>query len=171
MGVGEPCLCFFFSLFLSLSPSLSPSFSFTLSFPLRPSPLSSSSPSSALDFLSFFIFIFISIFRHHHHHHYHRFFLTLSLLFSFSLLGTCFINFHVFSWIFVHVITQVAQKLQKKKRLIKKRFLIFRHFGRFSSPKSDLSDGQAGANCETSWRVKSMFTQRHIMPMKLFLLK
>ena len=50
----------------------------------------------------------------------------------------------------------------KKKELIKKRFLIFRHFGRFWSPNSDLSDGQAGANCETYWRVKSMFAQRHI---------
>ena len=27
--------------------------------------------------------------------------------------------------------------------------------------------GQAGANCETFWLVKSMFAQRHIMPMPL----
>ena len=40
-----------------------------------------------------------------------------------------------------------------------------------SAPKSDLNDGQAGTNCETFWRVKSMFTLRHIMPMPLFLLK
>ena len=56
----------------------------------------------------------------------------------------------------------------EEKRLIKKRCLIFRHFGMLWSPNSDFSDGQAGAYCETFWRVKSMFTQRHIMPMPLF---
>ena len=50
----------------------------------------------------------------------------------------------------------------RKKRLIKKRFLNFRHFGRFRSPNSDLCAGQTGANCETFWRVKSMFAQRHV---------
>ena len=44
----------------------------------------------------------------------------------------------------------------------------FSTFGRFCSPNFDLSDGQAGANCETSWAVKSNFTERHIMPMPLF---
>ena len=48
------------------------------------------------------------------------------------------------------------------KNLQKKRSL---HFGRFCSPKPELSDGQAGANCETFWRVKAMFTKRRIMPM------
>ena len=52
--------------------------------------------------------------------------------------------------------------------LIKKRFLNFLHFVRFCSPNSDLSDGQAGANCETCWRVKSLFTESHIMSMPLF---
>ena len=46
-----------------------------------------------------------------------------------------------------------------------RQFLNFRHFGRFRSTNSDLVDSQAGANCETSWRVTCMFTQRHIMPM------
>ena len=34
-----------------------------------------------------------------------------------------------------------------------------------SAPNSHLSDGQAGANCETLWRVTSMFAHLHIMPM------
>ncbi len=29
-------------------------------------------------------------------------------------------------------------------------------------PNSDVSGGQAGANCETFWRVKSIFAQRHV---------
>ena len=44
-------------------------------------------------------------------------------------------------------------KTMRKKGLIKKRFLNFRHFGRFWTPNSDLSDGQIGAICETFWRL------------------
>ena len=42
----------------------------------------------------------------------------------------------------------------KPAELIQKRFLIIRHFGRFWSKKSALSDGQAGANGETFWPEK-----------------
>ena len=55
--------------------------------------------------------------------------------------------------------------LWTRKRSKSNDFFIFRHFGRSRSTNSDLSDGQAWANCETFWRVKSMFTRRHIMPM------
>ena len=50
---------------------------------------------------------------------------------------------------------------------IKKRF--FRHFGGILSPISDPSDGQAGANCETFWRVKYMFAHIHVRSMRLSL--
>ena len=66
---------------------------------------------------------------------------------------------------------QKGPKTSRKKGLTKKRFLIFRHFGRLWLPKSDLSVGQAEAYCETFWRVKCMFTHRHIMSMPLFQLK
>ena len=51
---------------------------------------------------------------------------------------------------------------------MKKRFLILRHARRFWSPNSDLSVGQSRAHCETFWRVKCMFTHRHITPMRFF---
>ena len=49
-----------------------------------------------------------------------------------------------------------------------KRFLIFRQFGKFWSLNSDLSVGQAVTNCETFWCAKSMFSQRHFMPVPFF---
>ena len=45
-----------------------------------------------------------------------------------------------------HIFTlHMDPKTMKKKGLIKGRFPISGHFGRFWSPKSDLSVGQAGA--------------------------
>ena len=68
----------------------------------------------------------------------------------------------------MHDASPNGPKNLEKNGLIKKRFPIFGHFGRFWSSKSDLSVGQAGANCETYWRVKSMFTHRHIIPNAIF---
>ena len=60
-------------------------------------------------------------------------------------------------------------KMIQTARLIEKRFWIFRHFGRFGSRNSDLSDGQAGANCETCSARKNPSSLSAIsMPMTLF---
>ena len=79
-----------------------------------------------------------------------------------------------FSCSFMHFLVHLASHGPtnlEKQGLIQKRFPIFGHFGRLWFPKSDLSVGQAGANCETFWRVKCMFTLRHIIPHAIFRLK
>ena len=56
---------------------------------------------------------------------------------------------HFYAIVLINLASNGPKHHEKKKGLIMKRFLNFRHFGRLRSPDSDLSDGQAGTNCET----------------------
>ena len=148
-----------FSFFpLPLPSPFSLSLSLSVSFSVSPS-------SSSSSLFTFFL--------HHRHHDNHQFSHILSVFSEFfALIDPIFVNFHAVLMYVSHIFTlHMDPKTLKKKGLIKKRFPISGHFGRFWSPKSDLSVGQAGANCETFWRVKCMFTIRHIIPHAIFWMK
>ena len=77
---------------------------------------------------------------------------------NFRFIRPQFLSVHtVFMQVFSQFCLHGTPKTLKKQGLIKKR-CFFPHFGGFPSPNTDLSDGQAGANCETFRRVKCMFT-------------
>ena len=83
--------------------------------------------------------------------------IILHLHFSISLFYRCFFHFTPHQTRNCHFLAVFAIFMSSTGPKSEGRYLIFRHFGRFWSPSSDLSDGQARATCETFWRVKSMF--------------
>ena len=106
---------------------------------------------------------------HHHHLHLH-FPLIIIIIISSSLKKfLSFIEqFHSFRLIIPELIMYQTVSMQFSCQLslqwTRKRsktcwahqgtISVFRHFGRFWSPNSDLDVGQVGANCATFWRVK-----------------
>ena len=146
-----------------LLPFASPSlFSSPLSFVLLfPSPSSSALSSSS------------SLFPHHHHviifHlHLRNFPLLFQGLFIFYALSDQIYNFLKFLQFSSHLSLQWSRKRSKSCEANYETIFDFSTFWKVLVPSSDLGVGQVGANCETFWRVKSMFTQRHTMPMPFF---
>ena len=123
--------------------------------------------------------VLVSSFFPHHHLHLH-----ISLILLLSSFFTSSFQFSLISPMIFHISRLIRPEFiifcsffsfyvpkTMKKEANEETIFDFLHFGRFRSPNSDLCDGQARANCETFWRVKSMCAHLHVMPMTLFSLK